>query len=263
MLHDQAFLGKLVHDFTGNLAHTLLRVKLFKNNDKLVATETGDRVALAQGVFKPMGRFQQNHVTNIVPQGVIDIFKPIQIDENQGQGALGSLGALDGLLETVVEQEAVRQAGQRIVMGQVIQPVTVHSQLAVPLFDLFKHFIETIGQPSQFVTPRVLNPQGKGLLLRDSLHCPDQPFNRFGDYIPEFTAEQIRSQPGQEDGQSPGHRELNHPFFHIDQAGLNDQGPQPFPLVHDGLVQAHMVKVELVVVFGSRIKPEMFMITGI
>ena len=49
-------------------------------------------------------------------EGVIDGLEVVEIDEDQGQGLLGSL--LQGLLEPLLQQAAVGQAGEGVIEGE-------------------------------------------------------------------------------------------------------------------------------------------------
>jgi hypothetical protein len=52
-----------------------------------------------------------------VAEGVVDLLEAVEVDEQHGHAVAGALGALERLGEAVVEQAAVGQAGERVVVG--------------------------------------------------------------------------------------------------------------------------------------------------
>ncbi len=54
-------------------------------------------------------------------QGVVDRLEAIQIHDHHGKAPLTAFRLGNGLFESVREQQAVRQAGQRVVRGDVLQ----------------------------------------------------------------------------------------------------------------------------------------------
>ena len=59
-------------------------------------------------------------IADSVAEGVIDVLEPIQIDKQQGKAGLTALGDGLHLAEAVIEQKAVGQSGQKVVMGHVL-----------------------------------------------------------------------------------------------------------------------------------------------
>ncbi len=58
-----------------------------------------------------------------MPQAVVDVFKVIQVHQQQSAATLVKLRRRQGLFRAIGKQQAVGQAGQRIVVGQVRQLV--------------------------------------------------------------------------------------------------------------------------------------------
>ena len=54
-----------------------------------------------------------------MPQAVVDAFETVKVDKGYRQPALFALAAIDRVLQPILHQDAVRQAGQRIVKGEV------------------------------------------------------------------------------------------------------------------------------------------------
>jgi 3-methyladenine DNA glycosylase/8-oxoguanine DNA glycosylase len=54
-------------------------------------------------------------------EGVVDVLEAVEIDEQDRQSGLVAVGTLQRLVQAVAEQQAVGQAGQRIVVRLVIE----------------------------------------------------------------------------------------------------------------------------------------------
>ena len=50
---------------------------------------------------------------------IVDVLEAVEVEEHQSQWLVIALGEVDGLIDTVGQQRAVRQAGQHIVLGQL------------------------------------------------------------------------------------------------------------------------------------------------
>ena len=86
---------------------------------ELVAAESGAEVALLQAGGEAVRDFAQQLVTRLVPEGVVDVLEPIEIDEQEAQLMAVVAGALPQFVEFLVERMSVGQPGKRIVMGQI------------------------------------------------------------------------------------------------------------------------------------------------
>src|SRR5258708_7807894 len=50
-------------------------------------------------------------------EGVVDLFEPVEVDQEHGERLVLTTGAQDGLIEAIVQQVAVWKAGERIMQG--------------------------------------------------------------------------------------------------------------------------------------------------
>ncbi len=71
---------------------------------------------------QPAGHVAQQLVAGLVAVVVVDQLEPVEVDEDQGRVRPGPLGPAAGLLDPLLEQQPVGQAGQRVVHGQVLEP---------------------------------------------------------------------------------------------------------------------------------------------
>src|SRR4029077_19366196 len=61
-------------------------------------------------------------------QAVVDLFEPVQIDEEYGELAAGAPRNSDGMLPTLLQQRAVGNTGQRVVCGNNFEVLLAFSQ---------------------------------------------------------------------------------------------------------------------------------------
>ena len=90
---------------------------------ELVAAEAGDGVRRPDGRLQPPGDGDQQPVSHLVAERVVDELEAVEVEEQdrRGGGRVGALGAADRLVEPVEEQHAVRQAGERVVQRVVLE----------------------------------------------------------------------------------------------------------------------------------------------
>ena len=93
-------------------------VRVGQQDNELIATQACHCVLLAHGGFQPHGQCHQHLIAHPVSQGVIDVFKVIQVQKHQGKALLVAPGDIQGVLAAVVEQEPVGQTGERVKMRQ-------------------------------------------------------------------------------------------------------------------------------------------------
>jgi hypothetical protein len=86
----------------------------FGEYHELVTTDAGYRIGLAQTAQQAPADLDQQQVAGGVAVAVIDQLEVIQVDEQQGEAALLTMGLGDGLVDAVLQQEAIGQTGQAI-----------------------------------------------------------------------------------------------------------------------------------------------------
>ena len=78
-----------------------------------------DTVPLANTALHAIGYLLQQQIAHLVPERVVDVLEAIEVDEQQSERLSGSARGDDALFQTIVEQHAVGQFGQRIARRQV------------------------------------------------------------------------------------------------------------------------------------------------
>ncbi len=87
---------------------------------ELVAAEAGGGVPGADGLVEAAGGVDEEFVTGLVADGVVDRLEAVQVDEEDGGAAVAAAAAGQGLADAAGEQGAVGQVGERVVLGAVL-----------------------------------------------------------------------------------------------------------------------------------------------
>jgi hypothetical protein len=87
-------------------------------------TDAGDRVHLAHAGAESPRNFLEHQITRRMAQGVVDILEAVEVEEQQRRHVASTADAGDRVLEPLEEQDAVGQAGERVVHGEIFGPAT-------------------------------------------------------------------------------------------------------------------------------------------
>ncbi len=98
-------------------------VEVLDDDHELVAAKPRQQVGFAQRAGQRLGHLLQQLVADPVSQRVIDVLEPVEIDVEHADVAAVALGLSDRLRQPLLQQQAVRQPGQRIARGQILQPL--------------------------------------------------------------------------------------------------------------------------------------------
>ncbi len=88
-------------------------------DDELVPAEAGHRVCRSQARPQALGGHDEHPVAHGVAHAVVHDLKPVEVAEEDGRPRVRPGAAGEGLAHPVHEEQAVRQAGQRVVQGLV------------------------------------------------------------------------------------------------------------------------------------------------
>src|SRR5579859_5269928 len=112
--------GNVGQDLARHLGNMSGRADLRQQDNELITPEAGYRVALAHAVPEPLPDFAQHRVASIVPERVINVLEAIKIDEQHGQPLVVATYAGDLVIEDQAETGAVRQRGEIVVVGKIL-----------------------------------------------------------------------------------------------------------------------------------------------
>ena len=82
-----------------------------QHDDKLVAAQTRHHITVAHTILEAMRHFDQQFVTDMVPEGIIDALEAIQIDEQQGKAAAFPPGSRQRLIKPPLQAVPIEQSG--------------------------------------------------------------------------------------------------------------------------------------------------------
>src|SRR5207244_8712862 len=85
------------------------------------AAEPRDRVLGAQGGLQAAADRDQQPVTGLVTEGVVDRLEGVEVEEQDGYRLVAPGHAVESVLEAVSEERAVRQLRERVVEGLMAQ----------------------------------------------------------------------------------------------------------------------------------------------
>jgi hypothetical protein len=120
MPRDQYRLDRGRQDLARHGVHLLDIAHLLDQHDEFVTAQAGHHVAGAHTTREARGHLHEQDVAGLVPEGVVDGLETIEIDEHQRELAFVAARRLDLPVQQLTEMGAVRQAGQAIVRGQIV-----------------------------------------------------------------------------------------------------------------------------------------------
>ncbi|MNV67223.1 hypothetical protein D3C71_1600130 [compost metagenome] len=114
-------LVQVVEDALGYLLGVAVAGEVVKQDDEFVAAEAEQLVSGAQGFFQAHSHFHQHAITDVVAEAIVDQLEAVQIDEQQRLVVTALALLPEGLLHLLVKPDAVGQAGQRVVLGGMLE----------------------------------------------------------------------------------------------------------------------------------------------
>ena len=110
-------------DPLGHRPGTVGGVEGVDQDGELVATQAGDGVRAPESGPEAIGHGDEQGVADQVAEAVVDVLEAVEVHDHHRHAPRGPGPPGQGLLEPVVEQGPVGQAGQRIVHGLVADGV--------------------------------------------------------------------------------------------------------------------------------------------
>jgi hypothetical protein len=113
-------LGDGGQKFLTDVDSILVGAKVGQEDDELVSAHAADGVGLAHAGFQAFGDLTEDDVSGLVAQRIVYSFEVVEVDHHDGEVVLGASGALDGNFEAVAQEGAGGQAGEMVVMRDVV-----------------------------------------------------------------------------------------------------------------------------------------------
>src|ERR1700738_869885 len=98
---------------------------VFLDDGEFVAAETGQHVGIAQRRTQPLRDLDQQLVARRMPQRVVDVLEPVEVEHQDGESGAMTLQPLAGIFEFFGEQRAVREAGERMMLRKERDPLFI------------------------------------------------------------------------------------------------------------------------------------------
>ena len=93
------------------------------DDDELVAAQPRDGLLLAENAAEDLCHTAQQAVADVVPKSVVDQLETVEVEEQERHTQLLAARATDRVADAFVEQAAVRQSGQCIVVREKVDVV--------------------------------------------------------------------------------------------------------------------------------------------
>src|SRR5438046_8634205 len=93
------------------------------NNRKMVRADPCDPRRIRACGLDTLGKLPEQLVARLAPVGIIDRLEPLDIDDRDGEPALRAAGGNHLLLQALQKQAAVGEAGERVVIGEIPEPL--------------------------------------------------------------------------------------------------------------------------------------------
>ncbi len=115
-------LGKRHGEFLRHPCRGPGRRRMADDDGELVAAQAGDEVVGTQLVVEAAGDDAQYLVAHLVPLRVVDVLEAVEVDEQQRHLVAVALSTRQRMAEKILEIRPVGQAGERIMVGQHVEP---------------------------------------------------------------------------------------------------------------------------------------------
>ena len=119
---DRQRTGDLVEDAPRKRRQRVRVGELGDQHEELVAAQAGEAAAPPQAAGDALGHGLQQAVAGVLAEALVHPPEAIEVEQQHRGLALAGGGALDRLLQPFHEELAVGEAGERVVLGQVVEP---------------------------------------------------------------------------------------------------------------------------------------------
>ena len=116
-------LRSISNDLFAAMFHVLYGSDFGHHDDELVSAHSGHGVRFTYAREQPLPNGREEDIAIRVPKRVVDLFEPVDINEEDGNLMVVGLCSKDRLAETLVEQRAIGEAGQVIMMREIVDMV--------------------------------------------------------------------------------------------------------------------------------------------
>jgi hypothetical protein len=96
-----------MQDFTGDDRHKFYITQVVEENCKFITPKPSHRVTFPDAILNTPGNFKEQLVANIVAQGLIYFFEPVEIEKKDRNKRIIALGLYHHAGEAILQQHSV------------------------------------------------------------------------------------------------------------------------------------------------------------
>lgn len=111
------WLGQLADDGPGDLLNALRVIHIGQDDGELIAAKAGDRIRLAHARADALAGLDQQRISPVMPERVVDLLEAVEIDQHQRHAPPDTAWLTGFLRESLVEHLPIWQARQCIEIG--------------------------------------------------------------------------------------------------------------------------------------------------
>ena len=117
---DDVGLRQLCLQINDEMGTAILVTDIFQDHQEFVPAQSRHRIGDPHGSPQPACSLDQQLITKLVAEGIIDILEAVEVDEDESQPATVPLRPGNRVLHALFEHQAVGKTGQMIVIGQIL-----------------------------------------------------------------------------------------------------------------------------------------------
>ena len=121
---------KSLDDALGDAERLAGAGEVVEEDGELVTPEPGDGVVRTHAAAQPLGDGDEQPVARLVAEAVVDVLEVVEVDEHhrEQRAALGA-AVERGAVDPPAQERAVGQAGERVVIGLVLERLLALAQV--------------------------------------------------------------------------------------------------------------------------------------
>ena len=121
---------------------------ILQDDDELIAAKPGDHVASPHAAPQPAADLGQQAIAGVMAEEIVDDLEAIEIDEQHRQLPVPAPRQLDGKVQQLVEQLAVRQVREAVVGGEIFDAL-IGDHFRVGAVEILQRERDVVGKALQ------------------------------------------------------------------------------------------------------------------
>ncbi len=104
----------------------VLRAGFGDDRDDLVESHPRRATRVAQRLHQPADQRLQHLIADVAAEGIVDVLEAVDVEHDEREIVLAARGRFEIRAEPLQQQRAVRKTGERIVIGEIVEPLRLH-----------------------------------------------------------------------------------------------------------------------------------------